>query len=215
MRPKNATTFIVYLVTNEVNGKQYIGFTTQTLKRRWYLHCWQSKQARTPLHRAILKYGRNAFAVQHIASASNWVDLQHLERLLITQYRTKGRGYNVTTGGEGGDASSGRKRSAAHIEAIKKAHTGKVVSEETRQRLREIGMRAPVTQAMLDGLARGRASRRGKPNPATAERNRLRRGIHLSPEHKEKLRITTKRARAARFWSSRSKPSPAQLNLPL
>lgn len=32
----------IYLITNNVNGKQYVGQTTKTIEERWKRHCWQS-----------------------------------------------------------------------------------------------------------------------------------------------------------------------------
>ena len=53
---------LVYLITNTVNGKQYIGQTRVSLHRRWLGHK-SSHHTRSPLHSAIQKYGAQAFCL--------------------------------------------------------------------------------------------------------------------------------------------------------
>ena len=40
--------YIVYKITNVLNGKIYIGITTRTLEERWQQHCYDAlkKQAK-------------------------------------------------------------------------------------------------------------------------------------------------------------------------
>lgn len=95
--------FDAYLVTCVISDKQYIGITTKGVKHRWQEHLDVSgRGASGLLHKAIRKYGREAFLVCHIASSEDRKSLGQLECQLILQYGTLvPSGYNLTLGGEG------------------------------------------------------------------------------------------------------------------
>ena len=49
---------VVYLITNTVNGKVYVGQTINGLSKRWKGHKNDVRNgSQNPLHRAIRKYG--------------------------------------------------------------------------------------------------------------------------------------------------------------
>lgn len=54
---------IVYLATNTLNGKRYIGATKGTLKERRRRHRWEAKNRPycRVFHAALRKYGEAAF----------------------------------------------------------------------------------------------------------------------------------------------------------
>lgn len=54
----------IYKITNKVNGKAYVGKTTDTVQVRWEEHLKDSKRKRCanrPLYRAIRKYGTSGY----------------------------------------------------------------------------------------------------------------------------------------------------------
>ena len=55
---------IVYCITNMLNNKKYVGYTSETLAQRWHLHKFKAKAKKRPglLHKAINKYGAENFA---------------------------------------------------------------------------------------------------------------------------------------------------------
>jgi len=60
--PGTSSTGYVYLVTNTVNGKKYVGCTRVTVSRRWIQHRSAAKNGSPfALHQAIRKYGFNKF----------------------------------------------------------------------------------------------------------------------------------------------------------
>ncbi len=97
------STFI-YKITNKVNGKAYIGLTTQTVKERWRQHV--AKALRPSVAQtgafgfAIVKYGPLSFIVETLWEGPN-EELDEQERLWIQYYRTldKKYGYNLNPGG--------------------------------------------------------------------------------------------------------------------
>lgn len=51
--------FTVYLHTNTVNGKRYVGITSRPMMKRWNSHLSASKKSDLFFHKAIRKYGPN------------------------------------------------------------------------------------------------------------------------------------------------------------
>ena len=92
----------IYLITNNINQKQYVGQTIMTLKQRWNKHLSVSRQENpTGIAGAIKKYGKDNFTMQLLATC-NIEDLNDLEQYYIKKYDTFNNGYNLTLGGEGG-----------------------------------------------------------------------------------------------------------------
>lgn len=95
----------IYLVTNKINSKKYIGQTIFPVEIRWKAH-YKANSLSSALHSAIHKYGLENFTFEEICSAKNEDDLNFLEEYLIKYYNSYGNnGYNKTYGG---DASSGK-----------------------------------------------------------------------------------------------------------
>jgi group I intron endonuclease len=88
----------VYLITNTVNGKRYVGQTTTTLEERWRLH-QKLKNCRL-LHNAIQKYGSENFIVEAICQPPSIELMNEFEAEYIKRYCTLvPNGYNLTEGG--------------------------------------------------------------------------------------------------------------------
>lgn len=97
---------IVYKITNKVNGKIYIGVTKNHLSTRWAIHKWDARNGTNSiLHRAIRRYGVDAFRREIVYEASSVAEMLMVERGLIAQYGTTNPrvGYNIRSGGEEGN----------------------------------------------------------------------------------------------------------------
>ena len=95
----------IYSITNEINGKSYIG-KTNDLVRRWKEHCYH-KGNTSILEKAFTKYGIEHFVFDIVAQIPfdtikelNDV-LKQLEVYYIALYDTFNKGYNATIGGDG------------------------------------------------------------------------------------------------------------------
>ena len=101
--------YIVYLTTNKINNKIYIGVheTENPNIFDGYLGCGANinkpssyTKGKTHLHNAILKYGTSAFYRQTIKEFDNLEDALNLEFELVTEEFIKRTDtYNMTIGG--------------------------------------------------------------------------------------------------------------------
>ena len=92
----------IYLITNTINSKVYIGQTIQTLNKRFNGHCCYSKSDRSInmyIKRAIHKYGRDKFHI-HLIEECPIEDLNSREKYWINYYDSYNKGYNLTLGGQ-------------------------------------------------------------------------------------------------------------------
>lgn len=98
---------LVYKITNNVNGHGYIGITQCALAKRWREHlCAARTGSDKRLYRAMRKYGTDNFSIAVLYEADSFQELQVVERGLIAShgtYASTGKGYNLTSGGEGRD----------------------------------------------------------------------------------------------------------------
>lgn len=153
----------VYVATNKVNGKQYVGLTTLGVAVRAAHHSYKIGTAKTYFHRALAKYGTHNFEFVEYASAVTDADLADLERLVIRQLAPA---YNQTNGGE---LTIGRNHDAATLERIRLANTGKKRSEECRKRNSETKKRQLAERPELRAVAL-RALEKGRNTPGAKER---------------------------------------------
>jgi group I intron endonuclease len=94
---------IVYKATNKVNGKIYIGITSQTLQSRKWKHFLDArlKVYNSKFHRAIRKYGEDGFLWEVIDHANTMEELNERESYWISFFNSYENGYNLTLGGSG------------------------------------------------------------------------------------------------------------------
>ena len=92
----------IYLITNDINNKPYVGVTVTSLPDRFSKHIWESYNRKdySPLHHAIKKYGSEHFKINKIEECSIKEAFQR-EKFWIKYYDSYQNGYNATTGGEG------------------------------------------------------------------------------------------------------------------
>jgi hypothetical protein len=91
--------FKVYLITNIVTQKQYIGITTKSIKFRFEQHCYKGSNCKH-LYHSIKKHGKNQFIIDLLHDNLNRDTACILESKEIIERNTlTPNGYNLTTGG--------------------------------------------------------------------------------------------------------------------
>jgi len=112
---------VIYLVTNTINYKKYIGVTISVNPRqRWRRHVSNAKRGcPEPLYQAIRKYGKAAFTFDVIFYCPDHPSFDLAEEVFIKLFDTRSpNGYNLRAGG----------RATRHIEAsrlkMSQSHTG-------------------------------------------------------------------------------------------
>lgn len=126
---------IIYKITNNVNGKIYIGLTTRSLHERFIQHCCHSnKGSKSLIHQAILKYGRDNFTIEQIDESETKSDLDEKEDFWINYYNSMNTsvGYNLKSGGAKG---KGYKHTDVTKKIISESGKGKTRSEETKKHM--------------------------------------------------------------------------------
>ena len=98
----------IYKIINKVNNKIYIGKTVYTAQRRWQGHIAEMKSGNNnALHNAMRKYGIQNFLLEIIETDIQTKDeLSQKEIYYIQLYNSLvPNGYNIATGGEGGNGT--------------------------------------------------------------------------------------------------------------
>ena len=91
----------IYQITNDINGKIYIGKTERSIQERFQEHCKNCNRITTekrPLYRAMKKYGIEHF---HIELLEETDQPEEREIYWIEKKRSFKEGYNATMGGDG------------------------------------------------------------------------------------------------------------------
>ena len=117
---------IIYKITNEINGKVYIGLTTQTLEYSWSRHLTEGRNIKNNKHlyKAMRKYGEHNFVIEQIDESNDFAELGELERKYIKMYDSTNaeKGYNLTAGGEK-NQYDGNSQSKLTVEDVIKIRT--------------------------------------------------------------------------------------------
>ena len=154
---------LVYAITNQIDGKKYIGQTRRTLEERWKEHVKSSHQPsrhkQCPyLYAAMNFHGIENFTVETIEHADSQEELDERETFWIAELDTTNRdhGYNISFGGSAPCSNpETRAKLSASLKGKPAWNKGKPMEEE---HLRNTRIAAE--------------KRRGKPNPLTEEGRR-------------------------------------------
>lgn len=111
---------VVYIITNDINTKVYIG-KTHDVRERWTAH--RSQPKRTPgIKGAMLKHGVENFYLDVIESGLTEAQANDRERFHIARLKSNTReyGYNLSIGGEGSPGYRHTPEALAKISAASK-----------------------------------------------------------------------------------------------
>lgn len=134
---------VIYLRTNKVNGKKYVGLTTDLKVRENVWNNFSHHYAGKAINAARAKYGVDAFDFEILKECDD-KELDFWETYYIKELNTKvPYGYNMTEGGEGRNGSSVSEETKKKISETLKGNIpwnkGKtnIYSEETKKKMSE------------------------------------------------------------------------------
>jgi group I intron endonuclease len=166
----------VYLVSNKINGKKYVGqHSGPDLQRYWkktiYRALRGSDDRVRSLYLAIRKYGPDNFEIKPLVIVGTREELNYYEIGMIRALNTKSpEGYNLTDGGDGIFNLSQESR-----QKMSESHTGKKQSEETKSK----------RIASLRGLKRSEETKLRMSQAQLGNKNCL--GREVSKDTREKI----------------------------
>ena len=130
-----ATSGVIYMITNIINNKIYIGKRMLTTSQFNDSNYYGSGQY---ISRAIHKYGIENFKRQVILECDLSI-LNKMEKKYILQYHSiQPIGYNIALGGEGGNTggkNKGKKWTIEHKRKISKSKKGTLLTKEHKKKL--------------------------------------------------------------------------------
>ena len=88
----------IYIITNKINNKQYIGQTSRSIEVRYNEHCYDNR-SNSAIHKAIKEYGVSNFEVKELEKVP-LEKLDEREIYWVDYYDTFNNGYNLTKGGQ-------------------------------------------------------------------------------------------------------------------
>jgi group I intron endonuclease len=144
----------VYLVTNNVTGKKYVGQTVKSLDERWRGHVAFAKAGRrmTFLAKSIAHHGPESFSIRLLCEVHSREELDKQEIRMIRQLGTLApAGYNLTEGGLG---SGGYYPSDETLAKRSVALKGRVFSDEHRASLSKALSGVPMHDSVKAQLAK-------------------------------------------------------------
>jgi len=218
----------IYIVTNKVNNKQYVGQTIHTGAKRFYGHCRDDNI----LGRAIRKYEKDQFIIkEYIDIRDDWMDWAEQEIIShcnsIVPY-----GYNLHLGGQGNrlvsDATKekiskskkgqvspnkGKKISKEQIEKIRLKHLGHKWTAEQKENLSKIRKAHPEKYAHRKGKKMSEETRKKMSESAKKVAHTPEWNKHVSEAQKGKIVSDSTRKKISIFMTGRSCPESKRIKL--
>ena len=177
----------IYKITNIINDKMYVGFTSQTIEKRFNQHKSKSKSDNLDkLHKAIKKYGVDNFKIELISEHQTMNDALDNEKKLISELDLTKNGYNLSSGGEWSPNEKIKLRGRTFTEE----HRGNISKNHADIR----GDKNPMFGKKHSLESRQKISNKlkGKSKSTEARENMSKAALNRSTEHKLKIGATKK-----------------------
>lgn len=160
---------IVYLATNRINGKRYVGATSKGVVKRRREHISEALRGGRNcrlFHAAIRKYGPDAFEWMVISSAATFPGALDEEVRLIAEIKPE---YNLTVGGQGSK--------------------GRIATQEQRDHQSRVRMGKKLGPEHGRKTALGMIGKKHTPE-RRAKISAARKGARFSDEHRRHLSLS-------------------------
>lgn len=144
----------VYILTNMITGKRYVGQTIQSVQYRFRQHC-SDKRSGKHLHNSISFYGEENFKIEQLVTCFDQDSLNFYETYFIEYFNTLNpNGYNLCKGGfNKGSISEQTRLKQRQAKLGKKVNRTKRWSEISRlNKSRSQGGKPIVSECLRTGL---------------------------------------------------------------
>lgn len=123
----------IYIITNLVTGKKYIGQTIQPVEKRFQQHATDSRSGRH-MYSSIQFYGKQNFSIEEVMVCFDLKSLDYYETYFINELETfSPKGYNLCKGGMGkGIITEETRKKMSEAKIGKSVKRQKLWSEESR-----------------------------------------------------------------------------------
>ena len=158
----------VYVITNTLNGKKYVG-VTKNMSSRMRSHASHTIPTKAAIKNAIKKHGREYFTMEMLEEGSQDYCYEREPYWIKTLNTLKPSGYNVCTGGRGAKGLTGENNGMFGRKGVLHPHFGKP------------GYRAGIPHTE-QSRAKMSAARKGKKHSPEAIENIRRAALARSPE---------------------------------
>lgn len=150
---KDPELYCVYMHTNMVNGKKYIGITKHAPERRW--HSDGGGYRKQVFWYAIQKYGQNNFSHELLAVDISQEKACKMEQEYIEKYKTTNAnfGYNVSIGGEA--PAAGAKNTGCSIPVYQYDLDGKYIKSQPS--MSEVERQLKIPSSLVNECVAGKA----------------------------------------------------------
>ena len=156
----------IYLITNLVNGKVYVGQSVD-IQRRYSEHIRSAqpdkyslkneRDSKTPIHLAMQKYGIENFSLRILEECSREL-LNEREKYWISMFHSneKKYGYNVTEGGQETIGCKGENHSQAKLTQIEVNEIKKLLKENKLSMTEIIELYPMVSKSTISMINHGK-----------------------------------------------------------
>jgi group I intron endonuclease len=193
----------IYLITNALDGKMYVGQSKRISKRFWrHKDAARTQNPREAfyLHKAIAKHGVDNFKFEVLLYAVDSDYLNLMEQNCIAKYNTfYPNGYNLDTGGgvKKCFAEETKQKISAALKGRPCPTKGKPHKEETKQKIAIALKGKKKTQEHIKNAASARIGYKHS-EETKAKMRSVDRSYLSSPEQKERLKAAWAAKRATK-----------------
>lgn len=183
---KPSGNWLIYCITNKIDGKVYIGLTTD-LTKRLAKHFSEARNGRGyRLHEAIRMYGEINFETSVLCYCASLEEALQKEIEYVSLFDSNANGYNATLGGNTSPYNTEESLESMKVK-VSRALTGRTLCEQTKQKIRDSALGRRHTDESKEKMSK---SRKGK---ALSEKNKLGisialKGRVLTEEQKQNIR---------------------------
>jgi group I intron endonuclease len=180
----------VYLVTNIINQKKYVGQHSKDSLEAYWRHCsnhaLSGSSDKPCLYNAVRKYGAENFSIEPLIIVGTKWEMDLYEKALIKILNTRRpAGYNLT---DGGDGVLGLKQSEESNEKNRQAHLGIKQSDEAKEKKRLAGLGRRHSEETKQKMSQHAKSKEHRQKISIAKMgNKSRTGMKSSKTTRERI----------------------------